>query len=675
MKFDEIDESCVNAIRMLSCECIERAGSGHPGLPLGAAPMAYVLWRNHLRLNPDDPDWFDRDRFVLSAGHGSAMLYSLLHLSGFDLTMDDLKHFRRFRSRTPGHPERGSAPGVEATTGPLGQGLGMATGMAMAEAHLAAVCHSGEEVINHRTFVLCGDGDLMEGVSYEAASLAGHLKLNKLIVLYDSNSVSLDGRADRSFSEDVRGRFKSCGWNYLRVEDGNDLSAIDAAIERAKQQRNGPTLIEVRTVIGFGAPGQGTNQVHGTPLGEKGLAELRRRLHWDHPEFTVPRNVRERFRQCIGQRGGQAEAEWKCRVNQWVANHPDKAEKLTQALNHQLPPDWKEGLPREVTGSESGRVTSHRIIQILADKLPFLWGGSADLASSNKTNIERSDLFRAERHEGRNIAFGVREFAEASALNGIALHGGSRVFGGTFFVFSDYMRAAIRLAALQKLPAIYIFTHDSIAVGEDGPTHEPVEQLMSLRAMPGVSLIRPADANETVAAWETAIETSDRPTILALSRQKLPVLSGTAEQAEEGVRRGGYVLSPQEGAWPEGILIATGSEVRLAIGAQKLLRQSGHDVSVVSMPCFDRFEKQSRAYRESVLPSTVRRRMSIEMGATFGWERYVGLQGISLGVDTFGASGSAEDLMNHFGFTENHIVTLYTQAAEKPVNLVHPQVG
>ncbi|SFG09005.1 transketolase [Sporolactobacillus nakayamae] len=663
MKIDSIDQLCVNAVRVLSCECIELAGSGHPGLALGAAPMAYVLWRNHLCHNPEDPNWFNRDRFVLSAGHGSAMFYSLLHLSGFNLTINDLKHFRQLNSKTPGHPEYGTTCGVDATTGPLGQGLGMAVGMAMAEAHLSSMYHTDQtDVINHRTFVLCGDGDLMEGVSHEAASLAGHLKLGKLTVLYDSNEISLDGATGRSYSDNVRGRFESYGWHYECVEDGNDLNEIDAAICRAKEQNSCPTLIEVRTVIGFGAPGQGTNSVHGTPLGDSGIANLRTRLNWHFPEFTIPKEVYQRFADCVAKRGKQAEAEWIRRMNQWSIDFPKQAKQLKQSLSNKPPITWKECLPQYAAGTEaSGREISHHMIQILAEKIPYLWGGSADLASSNKTDIENSDLFSAANRDGRNIAFGVREFAEGALLNGMMLHGGSRVFGGTFLVFSDYMRGAIRLSALQKLPVIYIFTHDSIAVGEDGPTHEPVEHLMSLRTMPGISLIRPADANETVAAWEAAMDTLDRPTVLALSRQQLPVLRHSAERAREGVRRGGYVLSPQTGASPEAIFIATGSEVRLAVAAQQLLKQTGHDVSVVSLPCFDRFEHQSEAYRESVLPSCVRRRVSIEMGATLGWERYVGAEGIRIGVDTFGSSGPATELLQTYGFTENHIVDQYLQ--------------
>ncbi|WP_100488035.1 transketolase [Sporolactobacillus pectinivorans] len=667
MKFDAIDQLSVNAVRMLSCESIERAHSGHPGLPLGAAPMAYVLWRNHLHINPKDPQWFNRDRFVLSSGHGSAMLYSLLHLAGFQLSIDDLKQFRQFHSHTPGHPELGVVSGVDATTGPLGQGLGMAVGMAMAEAHLGSRYNRGPtKVVNHHTFVLCGDGDLMEGISHEAASLAGHLKLNKLIVLYDSNAVSLDGPTHLSFTDDVCGRFESYGWHYERVEDGNDLEAIDAAIIEAKTQTAEPTIIEIKTVIGFGAPNQGTNKVHGAPLGATGIVELRKRLNWNFPEFTVPQGIYDRFQGTVAQRGTFAEEQWLHRVEALAIRQPTLAQQLKQSLDHQLPENWQDVLPKYQVGtSAASRDTSHSAIQALAHKIPFLWGGSADLASSNKTNMDDEDLFTAVNRSGRNIAFGVREFAEGAALNGIMLHGGSRIFGGTFLVFSDYMRAAIRLAALQKLPVIYIFTHDSIAVGEDGPTHEPIEHLMSLRAMSNVSVIRPADANETVEAWKAALQSTDHPTVLILSRQKLAVLKNTVQLAQDGVHRGGYVLSPQNGTVPHGILIATGSEVQLAMNAQQVLSHEGYDVSVVSMPSFDRFNRQSRTYRESVLPVRVRRRISIEMGTTLGWERFVGLDGVSLGIDTFGASGAAGDLIPAYGFKVEHVVASYRKLAKE----------
>lgn len=664
MKFDAVDQKCVNAIRMLSCDCIEEAGSGHPGLPLGSAPMAYVLWRNYLHVNPSKPNWINRDRFILSAGHGSAMLYSLLHLSGFQLTVDDLKHFRQLDSKTPGHPEYAVTCGVDATTGPLGQGFAMAVGMAMAEVHLAKLCnHESIHAVDHHTFVLCSDGNLMEGVSHEAASLAGHLKLKKLVVLYDSNSVSLDGDLRRTCSDDTRKRFESYGWDYCCVSDGNQLEAIDQAIYQATHQNERPTLIEVKTTIGYGAPGEGTHKIHGTPLGSSGLAHLRRSLHWAYDPFTVPEEVNERFKETLLRRGIHAESQWRQLLAQLGEQCPQKADLLALAIDERLPDNWADNLPRFEPGNmESGRETSRTVIQQLAANIPLLWGGSADLGSSNKTDIQASGLFSAIDRSARNIAFGVREFAEGAILNGIMLHKGNRVFGATFLTFSDYMRAAIRMSAIQKLPVIYLFTHDSIAVGSDGPTHQPVEQLMSLRAMPNVSLIRPADANEATVAWQAALETTDRPTILVFSRQNLPVLARTAKDAMNGVRRGGYVISPQQKKVPEGILIATGSEVALAIAAQRHLRQLGHDVSVVSLPSFDRFEQQSRSYREQVIPALVTFRMSIEMGTTLGWERYTGSRGVRIGMDTFGASGSTDALLNHFGFTAKRIANSYCKA-------------
>lgn len=656
---DEIDQLGVNAVRALSIDMIQKANSGHPGLPLGAAPMAYTLFTRHLRINPAEPTWFNRDRFVLSAGHGSAMLYSLLHLSGFGLAMDDLKQFRQKGSRTPGHPEYGQVPGVDATTGPLGQGLGMAVGMAMAEAHLGATYNQRTQVVDHYTYALCGDGDLMEGISHEAASLAGHLKLGKLIVLYDSNDVSLDGAADRALTDSTEQRFESYGWHYLKVTDGNDLNAIDAALTQAKAQTDAPTLIEVKTVIGYGAPQQGTNKVHGAPLGIEGVAATKKALHWTTPAFTVPAAVYQRFQQVVAKRGQQAQQAWQQQCEKLAQVAPALHDQLLSAINQQLPANWALKLPTYQVGDlEASRATSHKVIQGLAAQNPSLWGGSADLASSNKTDIATTGSFEADALDQRNICFGVREFAEGAAMNGIALHGGTHVFGGTFFVFSDYMRGALRLAALQKLPVTYVFTHDSIAVGEDGPTHEPVEQLMSLRAMPGITVLRPADANETVAAWKLAMTIRNRPTVLVLTRQNLAVLAGTA-QAD--LSRGGYVLSPQKGHQPEGILMATGSEVALALAAQRQLAQQQHDVSVVSLPSFDLFDRQPRAYREQILPTNVRLRLSVEMGSTLGWGKYVGLDGVSVGINQFGASGAADQLLSDYGFTSEHIVDQYLE--------------
>ncbi|MFC6179689.1 transketolase [Lactiplantibacillus daowaiensis] len=654
-KFDATDELAVANLRVLSAEMIERANSGHPGLPLGAAPMLWALWRGHLRVDPQQPDWFNRDRFVLSAGHGSALLYSLLHVSGFDVTMDDLKHFRQFGSRTPGHPEYGVVDGVEATTGPLGQGLGMAVGMALAETHLAAQLPAG--LVDHYTYSLVGDGDLMEGVSHEAASFAGQHQLGKLIVLYDDNAVSLDGPTSRSFQTDVSKRFESYGWETQVVADGNDLAAIDAAIARAKQTPQ-PSLIAVKTVIGFGAPGAGTNAVHGNPLGQVGMATLRQNLNWTAAPFTVLPAVVKRAQTQIAARGHQVAQAWQQRVSQLPMSTLTTLKRL---LNHELPLDFAQQLPSYDEGAEASRMTSHTMIQTLAAKLPELVGGSADLASSNKTTIETDGLMTPAQPANRNLAFGVREFGEGAILNGLALHGGLRVFGSTFLVFSDYLRGAIRLAALQHLPVTYVFTHDSIAVGEDGPTHQPIEQLMSLRLIPNVTVIRPGDPNETIAAWWQSINATDHPTVLVLTRQNLAVLPTTKRLAMTGVARGGYVISPQKGLQPTGILVASGSEVALALQAQAKLAHLGQDVSVVSMPSMELFQQQSAQYQASVLPPQVRRRVAIEMGATLGWERIVGLDGTIVGLDHFGASGAASAVLPAMGFTVSAVVQAYQQ--------------
>lgn len=660
--FDKIDELGVNAIRTLSMDAIEKANSGHPGLPMGAAPMAYALWTRHLKINPaTNRQWADRDRFVLSAGHGSAMLYSLLHLAGYDVTIEDLKNFRQWESKTPGHPEVDHTQGVEATTGPLGQGIAMAVGMAMAEAHLAATYNKESfNIVNHYTYALCGDGDLMEGISQEAISLAGHLKLGKLVVLYDSNDISLDGPLDMSFSENVGDRFKASGWDYILVQDGTDVEAISQAISQAKKSTDKPTLIEVKTVIGIGAPDQGTNKVHGAPLGAEGVAAAKKYYGWDYPTFTVPQEVAARFKEKINDSGVQAEKEWQMLFEDYKQAYPELAKQFEQAFQNELPTNWDAQLPVYEEGeSSASRVTSKETIQALAQSVPTLWGGSADLSSSNNTMMATETNFEPGNYSGRNIWFGVREFGMAAAMNGIALHGGTKVYGGTFFVFVDYLRAALRLSALQKLPVTFVLTHDSIAVGEDGPTHEPIEQLSSLRSMPNVNLIRPADGNEVVAAWRLAMTAVDHPTVLALTRQNLPVLAGTKERALEGVAKGAYVLSPQKGQQPEGILIATGSEVALAVEAQKALSQTGIDVSVVSMPSFDLFAKQSKEYQEQVLPSGVTKRVAIEMGSSFGWERYVGLAGKTVTIDSFGASAPGPEVIKNYGFTVENVVATY----------------
>lgn len=653
--FNETDQLSVTNLRMLSVDQVQAANSGHPGLPLGAAPMAYVLWQKFLNTNPKDSQWINRDRFVLSAGHGSAMLYSLLHLSGFQLGIDDLKQFRQLDSKTPGHPEHGWTDGVDATTGPLGQGIGMAVGMAMAEVHLRATYNKPEfPVIDHYTYAICGDGDLMEGISHEAASLAGHYGLDKLIVLYDSNDVSLDGPLSNAFNENIQERFEAYHWNYLRVEDGDDLEAIAKAIEAAKQQHDQPTIIEIKTEIGHGAPNAGTHKVHGAPLKDDELVELRRFYDWDQPAFTVEDAVYEQFANGIAKRGAQSEDDWHDMIVKYHQQFPELAAQFDQALAGKVPDNF-DFLPHyEVGDTQATRKTGAEVLQSLAENVTTLWGGSADLFSSNKTQIDDSDRFSKDNPTSRNLWFGVREFAEAAAVNGIALHGGTRVYGSTFMVFSDYMRSALRLAALQKLPVTYVFTHDSIAVGEDGPTHEPVEQLAGLQAIPNLDVIRPADGNEVAQAWEKALQSTDHPTVLILTRQGLPALKGAIENPT-GLAHGAYVVSPQKGEQPEAILIASGSEVSLSIEAQQRLAAEGKDVSVVSMPDQKEFDRQSAEYKESVLPNDVRKRVSVEMGVTQTWGKYVGLDGISLGISTFGESGNGAAVVERFGFTPEKV--------------------
>lgn len=661
--FDNTDQLGVNTIRTLSIEAVQKANSGHPGLPMGAAPMAYALWTKHLKVNPKTSrNWVDRDRFILSAGHGSAMLYSLLHLAGYDVTMDDLKNFRQWNSRTPGHPEVHHTDGVEATTGPLGQGIAMAVGMAMAEAHTAATYNRDSfPVIDHYTFALCGDGDLMEGVSQEASSMAGHMKLGKLIVLYDSNDISLDGPTSKAFTENVGARYEAYGWQHILVKDGNDLEEISQAIEAAKAESDKPTLIEVKTVIGYGAPKEGTSSVHGAPIGADGITAAKAVYGWEYPDFTVPDEVAARFKETMIEEGEKAEDQWNKMFANYSKEHPDLAKQFKQAFSDELPENWDSELPTyEIGSSAASRVTSKETIQAISKTVPGFWGGSADLSASNNTMVAAEKDFEPDQYEGRNIWFGVREFAMAAAMNGIQLHGGSRVYGGTFFVFTDYLRPAVRLAAIQNTPVTYVLTHDSVAVGEDGPTHEPVEQLASIRCMPGVQVIRPADGNETVAAWKIAMTTKDAPTVLVLSRQNLPVIEGTKEHADTLVQKGAYVISKQKGEKPEGILIATGSEVNLAIEAQKVLAEQGKDVSVVSMPSFDLFEKQTADYKESVLPKDITKRVAIEAASPFGWERYVGTAGTTVTIDHFGASAPGDLVLKEFGFTVDNVVSKYT---------------
>jgi len=658
-----IDQLCVDTIRTLSIDAIEKAKSGHPGMPMGAAPMAYALWSRHLTVSPSNPDWINRDRFVLSAGHGSMLLYSLLHLSGFDLPMEEIRNFRQWGSRTPGHPEYGHTPGVDATTGPLGQGLAMAIGMAMAEAHLAQTYNKeGFKVIDHYTYVICGDGDLMEGISGEAASLAGHLKLGKLIVLYDSNDISLDGELGLAFSENVRLRFEGYGWNYLRVEDGNDVEAVSRAIEEAKARGDRPTLIEVKTIIGYGSPNKagkgGHAGPHGSPLGPEEAALTKQAYGWPlEPEFFVPDEVREQFAR-IRERGEAAQRQWNDMMKAYRAEFPELASRFEQAVSGELPEGWDADLPVYTTGDKplATRAASGAAINALAGRVPALFGGSADLESSTNTHMKGIGVFRAGEYGGRNVYFGVREFAMAAAANGMALHGGVRPYVGTFFVFSDYLRPAVRLSALQKLPVIYVFTHDSIGVGEDGPTHQPIEHLPALRVMPDLLVMRPADANETVAVWRYALGLKDRPLAMVLTRQNLPVLEGTKEKAAEGVARGAYVVSDAPDGNVRAQILATGSEVQLAVAAQKALAAEGIGVRVISMPCRELFDAQPEEYRTSVLLPEVRARLAVEMAFPLGWEKYVGERGDVLGIDRFGASAPGNRVIAEYGFTVENVV-------------------
>ncbi|MEK5364052.1 transketolase [Peribacillus castrilensis] len=655
----KVDQLAINTIRTLSIDAIEKVNSGHPGMPMGAAPMAYILWSKFMNYNPSNPNWFNRDRFTLSAGHGSMLLYSLLHLTGYDLSLDDLKNFRQWGSKTPGHPEFGHTPGVDATTGPLGQGIAMAVGMAMAERHLASTYNRDDlNVIDHYTYSICGDGDLMEGVSAEAASLAGHLKLGRLIVLYDSNDISLDGDLHMSFSENAADRFKAYGWQVLRVEDGNDLHEVAEALVKAKTNENQPTLIEVKTTIGYGSPNKGGKSAsHGAPLGKEEIKLVKEHYNWNYEEdFYIPEEVKAHFTE-LKEASEQKEQSWNKLFAQYEKTYPALAKELLQSINAELPEGWDADIPQYSVGEDklATRSSSGEVLNALAKNVPQLFGGSADLSSSNKTMLKGEGDFSSSNYGGRNIWFGVREFGMGAAVNGMALHGGVKVFGATFFVFSDYLRPAIRLSALMKLPVIYVFTHDSVAVGEDGPTHEPIEQLSSLRAMPGLSTIRPADGNETAAAWKLALESKDEPTALVLTRQDLPTLVNP-EKGYEGVKKGGYVISEAKNDL-DGLLLASGSEVPLAVDAQKALEKEGIFVSVVSMPSWDRFDKQTDEYKESVLPKKVKTRLGIEMGASLGWSKYVGDNGHVLTIDQFGASAPGEKIIEEYGFTVENVIS------------------
>ncbi|MCG1456679.1 transketolase [Staphylococcus epidermidis] len=655
--FNEKDQLAIDTIRALSIDAIEKANSGHPGLPMGAAPMAYTLWTRHLNFNPQSKDFFNRDRFILSAGHGSALLYSLLHVSG-SLELEELKQFRQWGSKTPGHPEYRHTDGVEVTTGPLGQGFAMSLGMALAESHLAGKFNKDQfDIVNHYTYVLASDGDLMEGISHEAASFAGHNQLDKLIVLYDSNDISLDGDLDKSFSEDTKQRFEAYGWNYILVENGNDLDEIDNAITQAKSQQ-GPTIIEVKTIIGFGSPNKaGSNGVHGAPLGEEERALTFKEYGLD-PEkrFNVPEDVYEIFKSTMLKRANENEEAWNNMLKNYSEAYPELAEEFKLAMSGKLPNNYADALPEyDLNHSGASRADSGEIIQKLSEFVPSFFGGSADLAGSNKSNVKEAKDYNKDTPEGKNVWFGVREFAMGAAINGMAAHGGLHPYAATFFVFSDYLKPALRLSSIMGLNSTFIFTHDSIAVGEDGPTHEPIEQLAGLRAIPNMNVIRPADGNETRVAWEVALESEQTPTSLVLTRQNLPTLDVDKQTVENGVRKGAYIVFETEQQL-EYLLLASGSEVNLAVEAAKELEQQGKGVRVISMPNWYAFEQQSSEYKESILPSDVTKRIAIEMASPLGWHKYVGIEGKVIGINSFGASAPGDLVVEKYGFTKENIL-------------------
>jgi transketolase len=674
-----IDEICINTIRTLSIDAVEHANSGHPGLPMGAAPMAYVLWTRHMRYDPSNPEWSNRDRFVLSAGHGSALLYSLLHLTGYDVTIDDLQHFRQWGSKTPGHPERGITPGVDVTTGPLGQGFGNAVGVAMAERWLAATFNRpGHEIVEHRTYVIASDGDLMEGISAEAASLAGDLRLGRLIVLYDANQITLSATTNVTFSEDVGARFRAYGWQVQEI-DGMDVAAVDAALTAARADEEHPSLIVARTHIGFGSPNKVDSfQAHGEPLGKNEVMLTKRAYGWpEDAQFLVPEAAKQEFAK-VRARGGKLHADWQRAMDAYRSAHAEIARDFDRAMAGELPPNWDAKLPvlTPKDGDMATRDAGAKAIAVIAESVPNLVGGSADLDPSTRTMMKEKGDFQSALvpeegqrprtqgaaggtwgYAGRNVHFGIREHAMTAILTGMAHHGGVIPYGATFLVFSDYMRPAIRLAAVSEAHAIYVWTHDSLAVGEDGPTHQPVEQIASLRAMPNMLVIRPADANETIEAWRIAIGHRNGPVGLMLTRQKLPILDRSVLAPASGTARGAYVLADSSpGTVPELIIIATGSEVSLALAAHQQLGGEGRRSRVVSMPSWELFEAQSSEYRESVLPRAVAARVSVEAGSPFGWERYVGLEGAIIGVNHFGASAPGPEVMQHNGFTVEHVV-------------------
>ncbi|MBO6524903.1 MAG: transketolase [Balneolaceae bacterium] len=659
MTSSQLDQLCANTIRTLSMDGVQKANSGHPGMPMGMADVAYVLWTKYLKHNPKNPNWADRDRFILSAGHGSMLIYSLLHLTGYDVTMEDLKNFRQTGSRTPGHPEYGMTRGVETTTGPLGQGFATGIGMAMAESHLAAKFNKdGHNIVDHYTYAIVSDGDLMEGVSHEAASMAGHMKLGKLIYLYDSNMISIEGSTELAFTEDVKKRFEAYGWHVTEI-DGHNYSEIASAIEESKGVKDKPSLVICDTKIGFGSPNkEGKESSHGSPLGDDEIV-LTKKVYGFDPEkkFYIPEEAMEIFRGEVA-KGAASEAEWNAKFEEYASNYEKEASSFTKWMSRDISSDLEAALPEfEVTeNGPATRASSGKVINAIKDIVPNLFGGSADLGPSTKTDINGEGEYGAETPEGRTVHFGVREFGMAAAVNGMALHRGIIPFGATFFVFTDYLRPALRLAALMKAPSIFVMTHDSIGLGEDGPTHQPVEHLASIRAMPNVTVIRPGDANEVSYAWKVAIENKSSPTVLVLTRQGIPTYERTEANPASLVEKGAYIFADSDKETPDAILIGTGSELHLAVNAKAELKAKGIDARVVSMPSWDLFEKQSAEYKESVLPKAVTNRVSIEAGSTFGWERYVGAEGAAIGLDTFGESGPADELYKHFGITTDKMV-------------------
>ncbi|MBA4139645.1 MAG: transketolase [Segetibacter sp.] len=656
---NEVDQLAINTIRFLSADAVQKANSGHPGLPLGAAPMAFVLWNRFLRFNPKDPEWQNRDRFILSAGHGSALLYSLLHLYGYELPMEELQRFRQLESKTPGHPESMYTPGVEVTTGPLGQGFGNGVGVAMAEAFLAAKYNRPDySLIDHYTYALVSDGDLMEGLSHEAASLAGHLKLNKYICLYDDNDISLDGPTSLAFTEDVLKRFDAYGWHTQRVHDGNDLAAIEQAIKAAQQETERPSIISVKTIIGYGSPLQGTSKVHGNPLGVDNLKKAKETLGWDpNKDFYVPEEARKHLL-AAGERGAKLQQEWQQKFEDYCNAFGQEGKQLRLTYEGKLPESWDNDLPTFKAGEGlATRQASGKAIEAIKKTVPWLIGGSADLASSNEMSTKGELSFQPGSYDHTNIWFGVREHGMGAILNGMASHRGVRVYGGTFLTFSDYMRGSIRLAALTEAPVTYVFTHDSIGVGEDGPTHQPVEHITALRTIPNLTVIRPADANETIEAWRIAMTRLKGPVALILTRQKLPNIDQTRFASAKNVEKGAYILSDAEGT-PDIILIGSGSELQWAMAAQEELKKEGTKARVVSMPSWELFDQQDQAYKDEVLPPAITKRVAIEAGVTLGWYKYVGLDGAVVGLDRFGASGPGDEVMKYFGFTTENVLNV-----------------